>query len=507
MRIKEMNRQQKSINSMLQLSYNRLLQFLVLLVLMTSCYGEEVDQTLEEIKGVSPMITSFEPAAADVKELVTVYGENLNFVDSVYIGGVLSPIYRRVNSNELVVQVAPQAKSGKVRVLTSAKKEGTSEATLQINYPVPAVQPDLSEIKDELFANEVVVLGGSKLNVVDKVLFGEKEATIVYQRAASIAVLVPLFSNDQVVDISYTYFTPSGSQKVAVKSGIQVITPSPRVSNWTPLIIKGKSYSLEGQNLNMVEKVFIGASEATITDKQAASITFVASGGVTAKTTLKLQYTNNGQQQVVENPVAYIASNVETYFDFEDKSLAAVTIGKSANTISSTINGTAAQPAFPAGSAYYHANMFDAAGDAGGSSITYIRFDKQANSSWKTMFANNAGGQPVLHFWLNVNNTTPTIRIYLTNSDSYYLKLKNLSPEKYKQVFGEDGKQWALIAVRLKDLGPAVTDAKIATDSYARMNFLIDSQPNVPIEVNVDWISITDKVLAGIGAVDMTDSF
>ncbi|MBD1395796.1 IPT/TIG domain-containing protein [Pontibacter sp. JH31] len=492
---------------MLQLSNYRLLQFLMVLVLMTSCYDEEVDQTLEEIRGVNPIITSFKPEAADVKELVTVYGENLNFVDSVYIGGVLSPIYRRINSNELVLQVAPQAKSGKVRVLTAAKKEGISEATLQINYPVPAVQPELSEIKDELLANNVVVLGGSKLNVIDKVFFGEKAATIIYQRAASIAVLVPLFPNDQVVDISYSYFTPVGSEKVAVKSGVQIITPSPRVSNWVPLLIKGKTYTLEGQNLNMVEKVFVGATEATITDKQAVSLSFVAPGGTTAKTSLKLQYTNNGEQQVLERPVAYIASNVETYFDFEDRSLAAVTVGKSANTLSSAINGTVEQPAFPAGNAYYHANMFDSKGDAGGSSITYIRFDKQANNSWKTMFANNASGQPVLHFWLNVNNTTPTIRLYLTNSDSYYLRLKNLSPEKYKEVFGEDGKQWALIAVRLKDLGPAVTDAKIATDSYARMNFLIDSQQNVPIEVNIDWISITDKVLTGIGAVDMTDSF
>ncbi|RIJ42508.1 IPT/TIG domain-containing protein [Pontibacter oryzae] len=492
---------------MLQLSYNRLLQFLVVLVLMTSCYGEEVDQTLEEIKGVSPVISSFEPAAADVKGLVTVYGENLNFVDSVYIGGVLSPIYRRVNSNELVVQVAPQAKSGKVRVLTSAKKDGTSEGTLQINYPTPAVQLELSDIKEELFANEVVVLGGTKLNVVDKVLFGEKEASIIYQRGASIAVLVPLFSNDQVVDVSYTYFTPSGSEKVSVKSGIQVITPSPRVSNWTPLIIKGKSYSLEGQNMNMVEKVFVGATEATITDKQAGALTFVASGGATANTSLKLQYTNNGQQQVVENPVAYIASAVETYFDFEDQSLSAVTIGKSAHTVSSTINGTVAQPAFPAGNAYYHLKMFDAAGDAGGSSITYIRFDKQTNSSWKSMYTNNASGQPVLHFWLHVNNTTPTIKIYLTKNDSYSLKLKDLSPEKYKEVFGEDGKKWALIAVRLKDLAPSVTESAVSADSYMRVNFLVDSQQNVPLEANMDWISITDKVLTGIGAVDMTDSF
>ncbi|MCJ8163231.1 IPT/TIG domain-containing protein [Pontibacter sp. E15-1] len=486
---------------------NKVVQFLVMLLLLSSCYGEEIDQTMEEIQGVSPVISSFEPEVADVKELVTVYGENLNFVDSAYIGGVLCPIQRRVNSNQLIIQVAPEAKGGKISVLTAAKKEGVSAGTIQISYPVPAVQSELSDIKEEAYANDVVILGGTKLNVIDKVLFGGKEATIVYQREASMAVLVPLFDNDQVVDISYTYFTQTGREEVAVKRGLQVLTPSPRVNNWTPLLIKGKSYVLEGDNLNMVEKVFIGTTEATVTDKQAGSLSFVAAGNTTGNTTIKLQYTANGQQQVVEHPVAYIASNVETYFDFEDQSLSAVTIGKSAFTVSSTINGTAAQPAFPAGSAYYHLEMLDGTGDAGGSSVSYIRFDKQENSSWTSMYTNNAGGQPVLHFWLNVNNTTPTVKLYLTKNDSYSLKLSNLSPEKYKATFGEDGKQWALIAVRLSDLAPTVTEAAVAADKYTRINFLVDSQTNVPLEVNIDWISITDKVLTGVGAVDLTDAF
>ena len=489
-----------------------------MLLFLTSCFSTQVDQTMEEIMGVEPVVVTFEPKAAGIKEFVTVYGENLSFVDSAYVGGVLCPIQRRVNSKELIIQVSPEAKSGQIRLLTSVKKQGVSSEHLTVTYPTPSVEAELSDIPQEAFANEVVVLGGSGLTVVDKVLFGDKPGNIIYQGGASIAVLVPSFDFDQVVDIKVAYPSQAGSQAVVVKSGFQILTPSPKVTSWLKMAARGKSYTLQGSNMNMVEKVLIDNVEATITEAQPSVLSFTAPTS-TALTTghrnIKLQYTNNGIVQFVEHPIAYIGGKLETYFDFEDNSLAALTLqsGHEQAIVANKINGTVEQAPFPAGNSYYHLKMLDVSGDAynaGGSSITYFRFDRQSNNnSWLNIYDDYTGGaQPVLHFWLNVNNTTPTIRLYMTNATvgNAFIRIKNFDQALYQNLFGADGKEWALVAIRLYDLFPGVTKADFVSGKYMRMNFLVDNQPDKPLELNMDWVSISDKVLSEVGAVDITDA-
>lgn len=64
-----------------------------------------------------------------------------------------------------------------------------------------------------------------------------------------------------------------------------------------------------------------------------------------------------------------------------------------------------------------------------------------------------------------------------------------------------------MVAVRLRDVFPTVTASDFVSGNYFRMNYLTDNQANVPLEVNADWFIITDEVLTGVGAIDLTNSF
>ena len=73
----------------------------------------------------------------------------------------------------------------------------------------------------------------------------------------------------------------------------------------------------------------------------------------------------------------------------------------------------------------------------------------------------------------------------------------------YKNDFSVS--EWVLVAIRLRDAFPTVTASDFVSGNYMRMNYLTDNQANVPQEVNVDWFVITDEVLTGVGAVDVTN--
>ncbi|RZM25276.1 MAG: hypothetical protein EOO88_19875 [Pedobacter sp.] len=125
-----------------------------------------------------------------------------------------------------------------------------------------------------------------------------------------------------------------------------------------------------------------------------------------------------------------------------------------------------------------------------------MRFSQSANATWKTIYDAGAfNNNPVLHFWLNTNNTTPTFRLYMTSAASK------------KLVHYSTNGEWKLVAIRLRDLFPDVTAGDFVSGNYMRMNYLTDNQAGVPLEVNADWFMITDAVLTEAGAVDVTGLF
>jgi len=245
--------------------------------------------------------------------------------------------------------------------------------------------------------------------------------------------------------------------------------------------------------MNLVTSVKLGTQDITGFTATPTTLTFNPPTTLVSGTyVITLGYGTN--QQLVSPALPFINRDIQTYFDFETQgtTLFASTTAVQTHLVANTLNGgSLPQVPFPGGSNYSHIEMLSP--NNNGSSIAYIRFSQATNTSWKTVFDAGAfNNNPVLHFWLNTKNTTPTLRLYMTSTVSK------------KLVHYNTGGDWKLVAIRLRDAFPTVTPSDFVSGNYMRMNYLTDNQMNVPLEVNTDWYMITDGVLTEAGAVDVT---
>ncbi|WP_159799644.1 IPT/TIG domain-containing protein [Flavobacterium sp. MK4S-17] len=465
---------------------------MALAVFVLACDADiEVDKTFEEILGAQPTIESFSPGTAPIQGLVTIQGTYLNFVTRAYIGDAEAEIYSRENAKTMIIRVPANAVNGIIRLETNSDKVAESAEELIVTYPVPVIE---STLPDQTTVNETITIEGENLQVITKVSFGNVDGVIELQDDRTIIVRTPN-NNQSPMQLSYTYNTTSGEETIVLVESFTIYIPLPVVSSFPSAIIKNNPATITGQNMNLITSVLLGTTEVTDFTTAPGNLTFnppasLASGSYA----ITLNYGEG--EQIVSNAVPYINRDIETYFNFENHGTEVIssTSSVSSHLLVSTLNGSLPQPPFPGGSNYYHAEILSP--NNNGSSIAYMRFTFSDNDTWKTVFDAGAfNDNPVLHFWLNTNNTTPTLRLYMTSSSSR------------KLVHYNTGSDWQLVAIRLRDLFPGVTASDFLSGNYMRMNYLSDNQAGVPLEVNADWFMITDAVLTEAGAVDVTDMF
>lgn len=461
-------------------------------VLILSCDAEtEVDKTYEEILAAQPTITGFSPGTASIQSQVTITGTYMNFVTKAFVGGVEAEIYSRENQSTLIITVPADAVSGKIRLETNSGKVAESTDMLNVTYPVPVIE---STLPTQTEVNETITIEGQNLQVITKISFGGVDGVIELQDERTIIVRTPN-NGPSPLALTYSYNTTNGEVTDVLNPAYIIFIPVPSVNTFPSAMIKNTPVVITGQNMNLVTSVTLGTEVITGYTATPTTLTFsppasMASGSYT----ITLGYGNN--QTIVSPSLPYINRDIQVYFDFESHGTEVIssTASVASHLIANTLNGSFPQPPFPGGSNYNHIEMLSPTNN--GSSIAYIRFSLSANTSWKTAFDPGAfNNNPVLHFWLNTNNTTPTLRLYATSTVSK------------KLVHYNTGNQWQLVAVRLRDLFPTVTPSDFVSGNYMRMNYLSDNQANVPLEVNTDWFMITDGVLTEAGAVDITNTF
>lgn len=464
--------------------------FMAVAVFFLSCDAEvEVDKTFEEILGAEPTIESFSPGTAPIQGLVTITGTNLNFVNKAFIGDVAAEIYSRENASTMIIKVPAEAKSGTIRLETSSAKVAVSSDVLTVTYPVPVIK---STLQDSATVNETLTIEGQNLGVITKITFGEVDGVIESQDDITIIVRTPN-SAPSPMAVTYTYLTTTGPVTEVLSPEFTIDIPTPAVTAFPAAIIKGNPVTVTGTNLNLVTSVLLGTQAITDYEATATSLTFNPPAGLASGTyVITLGY---GEKLTIKSEtVPYINRDVQVYFNFETQGTEVISSSNADQIVTNKLNGTVPQPPFPGGNNYHHLQMLSPT--ATGSSIAYMRFSMSTNATWKTVFDAGAfNNNPVLHFWLNTNNTTPTLRLYMTSAASKKLTKYNTNGE------------WVLVAVKLRDLFPDVTPADFVSGNYMRMNYLTDNQANVMQEVNTDWFVITDAVLTEAGAVDLTASF
>lgn len=447
----------------------------------------EVDKTYEEILAAQPTIESFSPGTAPIGGLVTIQGNYLNFVTRAYVNNTEAEIYSRENASTMIIRVPAGASTGTIRLETNSDKVAETTESLTVTYPVPVID---SELPTQTTVNETITIEGHNLQVITEVTFGAVDGVIELQDDRTLIVRTPN-SAPSPMQLTYTYNTTSGEEVVVLVEEYSIYIPVPSVGAFPTAIIKGSPVSITGENMNLIAQVLLGTEPIEFTATP-GSVNFDPPAGLASGNyQITLVYADG---EFVSDGIPYINRDIQVYFNFESHGLEVISSSNQSQVTASELNGSFPQPPFPGGSNYYHLEMLSPTNT--GSSIAYMRFSFSDNDTWKTIFDDGAfDNNPVLHFWLNTNSTTPTIKLYATSAASKKLTHYNT------------GSEWQLVAVRMRDLFPDVTASDFTSGNYLRVNYLTDNQANIPLEVNADWFMITDGVLTEAGAVDVTDAF
>lgn len=461
-----------------------LLTSMVTVQFFLSCDADvEVDKTVEEILSAQPSITSISPGTADILTRVTISGEYLNFADKAFVGDAECQITQRVNGETLEIEVAPNASTGVVKIITSAGMEAVSSEVLTVTYPTPNIT---STFPSSATVNENIVIEGTNLESITKITFGEVEGMIQFQESQAIVVSVPN-SDVSPVEVNYYYNSSSGEVSGQLSSSFTIVIPTPVISAWPSLMSRDNEVTLVGADMNLITGILVGGEVATLNTATATSVSFnVPAAVVTGYQDIVVQYGTSSQ--ITQADVPYINGEYEQYFEYDSDNVGLITL--SADTTAETITDVD-QPPFP-GTSFARVTM----NTATGSTLARIRFQNSANDTWTTVLDSGSfSDAPVLHFWMKTD-AEPIMRLYVGGSSS----------ANRRQLSGSDtdtNGQWKLFAVRLTDFIPGTA----SIGGYFEFRFTTGSSAIVPMEMDVDWVIITDHVLTDLGAEDVTDLF
>lgn len=242
-------------------------------------------------------VSGIYPVKGKIGSTLTITGENLQLVDSVWIGGGLAQIKYLVNSTEMVVSITKECRTGEV-VVRNPYGETESKLSFEISYPVPALldHPDTAQPKDE------IVLSGTDMDVCTKVYFGTTPGIIKEAKEKELIVAVPYFEGSPV-EISVEYFDGTASKTVVSGKGLfSLITPTPVVSSYPSSGESGSIISIAGENLNLIEEVWFGSEKGTISQQTENAMNIMIPTNFTETVIVELKLRYYGTKNLLVTP-------------------------------------------------------------------------------------------------------------------------------------------------------------------------------------------------------------
>ena len=228
------------------------------LFLFTACETLSVDEKVVS----APVIQSFSPKKAPAGSDIVVTGEFLNNVTKAYIGDVEVEISEKVSDKRLSIRVGEDVSKGRIS-LENLEGTGFSEEEFESSLAVPAINGDF--LQESAGLGEEILIQGTDLNSVVEVLFMSDgyeghAAEIIQQQDAEIVVKVPYVETSQA-KIILTYYD-GGQEPVSTPienaPTIEIIKAVPSFDSMIPeRTAVGKSITLSGKNLNLVERITV----------------------------------------------------------------------------------------------------------------------------------------------------------------------------------------------------------------------------------------------------------
>jgi len=216
-----------------------------------------------------PVLTGFSPKQGEVGTMITITGENLQRVDSVFIGGTPALIRYRVSGKELVAQVVSGNRTGQLRI---SNVQGSAESAddFTVHYAVPAI----TGCPEEGTVNAEAVVTGDNLHFVEKVMVGDAEAPIVAQRKNELVFKVPYVESEVSVHITFSYFDGNTYQKTTSEKPFLIMLEVPAVTFCPLSLTKYQPVTLQGEHLRLIDALYVGDEPALIKLQSDEEITF-----------------------------------------------------------------------------------------------------------------------------------------------------------------------------------------------------------------------------------------
>lgn len=254
------------------------------LMLTVACGDDKEDGAPEEPVPAAPTITNFVPPHGVPGVTITITGADLKEVSEVTIGGKEVALVGEATDTEIKVMTTEEVTGGKIKVTTPY---GTTETVSEFVVDEVFQAPSLITVpQDNVSYLDTITLEGENLDIVEKVFFGNVEAKIIREDEATRAVEgasgtelkveVPYYkvAIGESVNLFLEYTDGDGQLvKKDTEKSFTVTPRAPRLENVSSLEADFfESVSLEGTDLNLVEKVLFGTTEATI-DKESSNNT------------------------------------------------------------------------------------------------------------------------------------------------------------------------------------------------------------------------------------------
>ena len=209
-----------------------------------------------------PVISSISPASGYVSDEIAIKGENLQMIDSVWIGGGLANIKYKLSNEEMIVSVSNVSKTGLVKI----KGKGGETQSNQIFTYLFAI-PEIQSYPTEGEIGYEVEITGNYVDYISKVLIGvnRKEAAIVYQSRRDMRVVVPVETNLEEVPVVFVYEDETGEKEFLSPATFKIIAKIPILTNAGSVtaVTTGRTSTLEGINMRNVQKIFLEMDEDT----------------------------------------------------------------------------------------------------------------------------------------------------------------------------------------------------------------------------------------------------
>lgn len=236
-----------------------------------------------------PTIISFSPEIIGSGETVTISGNNLDKVDSVYIGSLKAELLAGKMATEMQVVTPAGLQTGLIRMFYNYKTnygmikvaESLSESSLVLKLPtIESASLDLSALN----INDEITLIGTMFSSVTAVNFGTLAATYTVVSDTEMKVLVPAGATSGKI----TMTVPDGS----IEYGTSFAVNLPAITSFFPfkgavILSPGtRDITLSGTKFDLVTSVKVGTTDAIIMQQTANNLTVKISGTTTGTISL-----------------------------------------------------------------------------------------------------------------------------------------------------------------------------------------------------------------------------